>query len=211
MIEGEDRELVERYSHGEMRAFDTIVERYEHRVYSIAFRMTGNIEDARDAMQDVFLSALRALRSFRGDAQLSTWFHRVAVNASLDVLRKRKRHTTQPLEEAGERPSDDVSPEDAAARAARAVEVQRALQDVREDYRTVLVLHDLQDLDYAEVAEALDIPVGTVKSRLHRARIEIAALLGHLRDEEPAVAEPVETGSDDAEPSEGPEPLKDGR
>jgi len=196
MTEGEDRELVERFARGESRAFDTIVEKYEQRVYAIALRMTGNVEDARDAMQDVFISALRALRSFRGDAQLSTWIHRVAVNASLDVLRKRKRHVAQPLEEAGERPSDDVGPEDAAARAARAVEVQRALQAVSEEHRAVLVLHDLQDLDYAETAAALDIPVGTVKSRLHRARSEMARLLGHLRD---------------PEPSEGPEPLKEGR
>lgn len=196
MTEGEDRELIERFARGESRAFDTIVEKYEQRVYAIALRMTGNVEDARDAMQDVFISALRALRSFRGDAQLSTWIHRVAVNASLDVLRKRKRHVAQPLEEAGERPSDDVGPEDAAARAARAVEVQRALQHVSEEHRAVLVLHDLQDLDYAETAKALDIPVGTVKSRLHRARTEMAHLLGHLRD---------------TEPSEGPEPLKEGR
>jgi len=196
MGEGEDRELVERFARGESHAFDTIVERYQQRVYAIALRMTGNVEDARDAMQDVFVSALRALRSFRGDAQLSTWIHRVAVNASLDVIRKRKRHVAQPLEEAGDRPSDDVGPEDAAARASRAVEVQRALLGVREEYRAVLVLHDLQDLDYAETAAALDIPVGTVKSRLHRARVEMAQLLGHLRD---------------TEPTQGPQPLKEGR
>jgi RNA polymerase sigma-70 factor, ECF subfamily len=196
MDEGEDRELVERFAHGDSRAFDTIVQRYEQRVYAIALRMTGNVKDARDAMQDVFISALRALRSFRGDAQLSTWIHRVAVNASLDVLRKRKRHIAQPIEEAGDRPSDDIGPEDAAARAARAAEVQRALQAVSPEHRAVLVLHDLQDLDYTETAAALDIPVGTVKSRLHRARTEMARLLGHLQD---------------AEPSEGPEPLKEGR
>ena len=196
MAEGEDRELVERFARGESKAFDTIVEKYEQRVYAIALRMTGNVEDARDTMQEVFISALRALRSFRGDAQLSTWIHRVAVNASLDVIRKRKRHIAQPLEEAGDRPSDDAGPEDAAARAARAVEVQHALLGVREEYRAVLVLHDLQDLDYAETAAALDIPVGTVKSRLHRARVEMAQLLGHLRD---------------AEPNQGPQPLKEGR
>jgi RNA polymerase sigma-70 factor (ECF subfamily) len=203
----EDREFVERYARGDTRAFDSIVQRYEQRVYAITLRMTGNVEDARDAMQDVFISALRALRSFRGDAQLSTWIHRVAVNASLDVLRKRKRHVTHPIEEAHETPSDDISPEDAAANAARAVEVQRALSSVSEEHRAVLVLHDLNDLDYAETAAALDIPVGTVKSRLHRARIEMAGLLGHLREERP-VPDPA---APDAEPSEGPEPLKEGR
>jgi len=196
MADSEDRELVEQFARADSHAFDAIVQRYEQRVYAIALRMTGNIEDARDAMQDVFLSALRALRSFRGDAQLSTWFHRVAVNASLDMLRKRKRHVAEPIEEAGERPSDDIGPEDAAARAARAAEVQRALLHVSDDHRAVLVLHDLQDLDYAQTAAALDIPVGTVKSRLHRARIEMAELLGHLRE---------------TEPTEGPEPLKEGR
>ena len=196
MNEGDDRELVERFARGESGAFDTIVKRYEQRVYAIALRMTGNAEDARDTMQDVFVSALRALRSFRGDAQLSTWIHRVAVNASLDVLRKRARHAARPLEEAGEQPSDDIAPDDAAARAARAAEVRRALHHVSEEHRAVLVLHDLQDLDYTQTAAALDIPVGTVKSRLHRARLEMARLLGHLRE---------------TEPSEGPEPLKEGR
>ena len=196
MGEGEDRELVERFARGDAGAFDEIVRRYEQRVYSITLRMTGNAEDARDAMQEVFVSALRALRSFRGDAQLSTWIHRVAVNASLDVLRKRKRHAAGPLEEAGDRASDDIGPEDAAARAARARDVQRALLQVSDEHRTVLILHDLQDLDYAETAAALDIPVGTVKSRLHRARIEMARLLGHLNA---------------PEPSDGPQPLKEGR
>jgi len=207
MADPEDRELVEQFARGDSHAFDTIVQRYEQRVYAIALRMTGNVEDARDAMQDVFLSALRALRSFRGDAQLSTWFHRVAVNASLDMLRKRKRHVAEPIEEAGERPSDEVGPEDAAARAARAAEVQRALLHVSADHRAVLVLHDLQDLDYAQTGAALDIPVGTVKSRLHRARIEMAALLGHLRETEST----EETPTEETEPTEGPEPLKEGR
>jgi len=196
MTEAKDRELVDRFARGESGAFDTIVQRYEQRVYAIALRMTGNPEDARDTMQEVFISALRALRSFRGDAQLSTWLHRVTVNASLDALRKRSRHTTRPIEEAGEHPSDDISPDDAAARAARAAEVQRALLQVSDEHRAVLVLHDLQDMDYAETAAALDIPVGTVKSRLHRARLEMARLLGHLRE---------------TEPTEGPEPLKEGR
>src|ERR1041385_6376907 len=130
MGEGEDRELVERFARGESHAFDTIVERYQQRVYAIALRMTGNVEDARDAMQDVFISALRALRSFRGDAKLSTWIHRVAVNASLDLMRMRARRPPRPLEEAHETASEEVPPDEAAARAARAAEVQRALLEV---------------------------------------------------------------------------------
>ena len=196
MDERPDRDLITAYAAGEGRAFDTIVERYERRVYAIAFRMTGNPEDARDATQEAFISALRALRSFRGDAQLSTWIHRIAVNASLDLVRRRSRKKTSPLEEIGERPDTDAGPEDAAVGASRAAEVHKALQSVGAEHRAVLVLCDLQGLDYAEAAEALDIPVGTVKSRLHRARLEMARRLGHLRE---------------TEPTDGPEPLKEGR
>lgn len=191
----DDRALVDRYARGVRGAFDEIVDRYEQRVYAVTLRMTGNPDDARDAMQDVFISALRALRAFRGDAQLSTWFHRVAINASLDVLRKRKRHAARPLEDTADRPGDELPPDEAAARASRAVEVHRALASIGEEHRAVLVLHDLQDLDYAEVAEVLDIPVGTVKSRLHRARAEMARLLGHLRETEPeAPSQPLKDG-----------------
>jgi RNA polymerase sigma-70 factor (ECF subfamily) len=194
--ERDDRELVAAYAAGEGRAFDTIVERYEKRVYAVAFRMTGNNEDARDATQEAFISALRALRSFRGDAQLSTWIHRIAVNASLDLVRRRSRKQTRPLDEIADRPTTEIGPEEKAVGASRAQEVQKALLQVGAEHRAVLVLHDLQGLDYAETAGALDIPVGTVKSRLHRARLEMARLLGHLRE---------------AEPTEGPEPLKEGR
>jgi RNA polymerase sigma-70 factor (ECF subfamily) len=194
--ERDDRDLIAAYAAGEASAFDVIVQRYEKRVYAVAFRMTGNQDDAYDATQEAFMSALRALRSFRGDAQLSTWIHRIAVNASLDLVRRRTRKKTRPLEEIADRPSGDTGPEEAAVGASRAAEVQKALLQVGAEHRAVLVLHDLQGLDYAETAEALDIPVGTVKSRLHRARVEMARLLGHLRE---------------TEPTEGPEPLKEGR
>lgn len=194
---GSDQELVRRYTEGEARAFDELVARFERRVYAVAFRMCGNPEDARDVSQEVFLNAMRALKRFREEARLSTWFHRVAVNASLDHMRKRKRRSdSASIEDVAERPSSDPGPEDAAAGAARAAEVHRALSRISPEHRAVLVLHDLEDLDYAEVATALDIPVGTVKSRIHRARIEMAKLLGHLRE---------------MEPLEGPEPLKEGR
>lgn len=180
-----DGELLRRYRLGEARAFDEIVDRYERRVWAVAIRMVSHPEDARDVSQDVFLSAMRALRTFREESQLSTWFHRVTVNASLDLLRKRKRGGTRPLEEVRERASADPGPESHAVASSRAEEVQRALQQISEEHRAVLVLHDLQDLDYAEVSEALKIPLGTVKSRIHRARLEMAKLLGHLRETEP--------------------------
>lgn len=188
-----DRELVERYVAGDTRAFDQIVTRYERRLFAVAVRMCGDGEDARDVVQNAFISAMRALREFREEAQLSTWLHRVAVNAALDHLRRRKRQGTEPLDQVHERPAEGPGPEERAIGAVRAAAVQAALRELSDDHRAVLVLHDLEDLDYAAVAEALDIPVGTVKSRIHRARLELARRLGHLR--EPATMEQDRPGN----------------
>jgi RNA polymerase sigma-70 factor (ECF subfamily) len=196
MQEPPDQELIERYTAGDERAFEILLERYERRVYAVTLRMCGDPDDAMDATQDVFISAMRALKNFRGDARLSTWFHRVAINASHDVLRRRSRHANRPLEEAREAPATGRGPDESAEAATRADAVRRALAELSEEHRAVLVLHDLQELDYAEVAAALEIPVGTVKSRIHRARVEMAGLLGHLRDPEPTA---------------DPNPLREGR
>jgi RNA polymerase sigma-70 factor, ECF subfamily len=187
-----DAELLERYRLGDVSAFDEIVDRYERRVWAVALRMVGHAEDARDVSQEVFVSAIRALRTFREESQLSTWFHRVTVNASLDLLRKRKRADARPLEEVQEQASDSPGPEAHAVGATRAAEVQKALTRLSEEHRAVLVLHDLQDLDYGEVSAALGIPLGTVKSRIHRARVEMARMLGHLRE---GMTEPTEGGT----------------
>lgn len=191
----DDGALIERYVAGDNRAFDAIVDRYEGRVYAVAMRMTSNPDDASDVMQETFISAMRALKRFRGDAKLSTWLHRVTVNAALDHQRKRSRRPAQPLDEGThEVPSEDPGPDERAESAVRAAAVQQGLAQLSPDHRAVLVLHDLQGMDYAEVADALDVPVGTVKSRIHRARLELAKLLGHLRS---------------VEPSGGPRPLTD--
>ncbi len=178
----DDADLIARHLSGDKRAFDEIVTRYERRVWAVCLRMCGEPEDARDAAQDCFVTALRALPSFRGEAQLSTWLHRIAVNASLDLIRKRGRRRTEPVEDVPEIASDAPGPEDETIRLSRAEAVRRALTHLSEDHRAVVALHDLQGLQYPEVAEALDVPVGTVKSRLHRARLELARLLGHLKD-----------------------------
>lgn len=185
MTDADDAALVERASAGDPAAFDEIVDRYERRVFAVALRIVRNNEDARDVTQDVFVTALRAIKGFRGDAQLSTWFHRVAVNASLDVVRKRQRREHASMDELHDQPSGQPGPEAEAIAAVRAREVHRALGKLDPDHRALIVLHDLQDLDYAACAEALGIPLGTVKSRLHRARLALARELGHLREGEP--------------------------
>jgi RNA polymerase sigma-70 factor, ECF subfamily len=182
----EDEELLSRFRGGDGRAFDEIVARHEGRVFSIAIRICRHREDARDVTQDVFVTALRTLASFRGDAQLTTWLHRVTVNASLDLVRKRQRREGPPLDDVGERSDEAPGPEVAAIESVRAREVHAALGRIPADQRAVIVLHDLQGLDYAEVAGALEVPVGTVKSRIHRARLALARELGHLKEAEPS-------------------------
>lgn len=173
-----DAELVRRYLDGDGDAFAELVRRHETRVYRIALRMTGRPEDARDATQEAFLSALRKLKSFRGEAAFSTWLHRVTVNACYDLLRKRQR---QPIaSEGGLEALELVAAPDAdpADEVGAALEVRRALAAVPEEHRAVLLLHDVEDLGFDEIAEILGIPVGTAKSRLHRGRVALARALG---------------------------------
>lgn len=135
--------------------------------------MTGREEDARDATQDAFLTALRKLSSFRGEAAFTTWMHRVTVNACYDLLRKRQRAPL--LERGDDLPAREPPPApDHADQLSLSIDVQRALLSVPEDFRMVMILHDVQDLPQEVVAAALGIPVGTVKSRLHRGRIALA-------------------------------------
>lgn len=191
MGEPRDEDLVRRFQGGDPAAFAALVERHERRVYNLALRMTGREEDARDATQDAFLSALRKLHGFRGEAAFTTWMHRVTVNACYDLLRKRQR---APLSLEGNRADDDrPRPEpaapDHAERVEVAIDVRRALLRVPEEFRAVLVLCDVQDMSYEDAAAALGVPVGTVKSRLHRGRVALGRL---LTGERPSGARPSE-------------------
>jgi RNA polymerase sigma-70 factor (ECF subfamily) len=168
-----DTDLVARAAGGDEGAFRVLVKRHERRVYNLAFRMLGREEDARDAAQDAFLSAYRRLSTFRGDAAFGTWLHRITVNASFDILRKRKDEPALREEMPEPKPAADHGD-----RAAAAVDVQRALLGVAVEYRAVVVLHDLLGRGFEDIAEALDVPVGTVKSRLHRGRVAMGRVLG---------------------------------
>jgi RNA polymerase sigma-70 factor (ECF subfamily) len=171
-----DDELVRSFLDGDREAFAALVERHERRVYNLAFRMLGNPEDARDTSQDVFLTCLRKLSGFRGASTFTTWLHRITVNACYDALRKRGREELVGDDQGGfpERPGSS----DLADEAAMALDIQRALLRVPEEFRVVLVMHDVQAIPYDEIAEALGAPVGTVKSRLHRGRVALARALG---------------------------------
>ena len=191
-----DEELVRRFLQGESDAFSTLVQRHETRVYNVCLRILGDREDARDATQEAFLTALRKLSQFRGDAAFTTWLHRVAVNACYDSLRKRKRQPMLRLA-TDEDHKREVEPgpaePDPADALAASIDVSRALSQVPEDYRIALVLADVRDLPYEEIARVLDLPLGTVKSRVHRGRIALARALG-LDAGRQGVGAPVEPG-----------------
>ncbi|HXF73442.1 MAG TPA: sigma-70 family RNA polymerase sigma factor [Actinomycetota bacterium] len=169
-----DEELVRRALAGDRGAFGTLVERHERRTYNLALRMLGREDDARDATQDALLTAFRKLPSFRGDAAFATWLYRITVNACYDLLRRSAR---APLAiPADAEPALEPGPPtpDHADATVGAIDVRRALLRLPPEHRAVLVLHDVQDLAYEEVAAVLGVPVGTVKSRLHRARVALA-------------------------------------
>ncbi len=173
-----ERLLVGKLKQGDEHAFAQLIHLYEHRVYAMAFRFTGSREDAEDITQETFLGVLSSLNRFRGASKLSTWVYRIAMNHCLEHVRRRKADTV-PLNE--ELAITTSSPGDDPARSAEQCEasdaVQNALLGLSPDHRQVVVLHELQELTYGEIADALDIPVGTVKSRLFNAMRKLKELL----------------------------------
>lgn len=182
-----DTELVRRFNNGDRDAFTALVDRYKDRVYTLCLRWMGDAQVAEDVAQDVFIALYRSLKSFRGDSQLSTWIYRVVVNhcKNRKMYRKRRQFDMhEPLE--GDREddgprrqiADDGPGTDAPIRAAQAEQLlDEALAQLDDEQRQILVLREVQDLSYEEIAELLALPRGTVKSRLHRARQELAAVL----------------------------------
>ena len=187
MVEPTDAELVRRHVSGDRAAFPILVERHQQRVYNLSYRMLGKPEDAADAAQEVFLTCYRKLAGFRGASAFTTWLHRVTANVCYDALRKRSREEPVDLEEATDLPAPDTT-----EALAGAIDVQRALGRVPPEFRSVLVLHDVQGVPYEDVAEALGVPVGTVKSRLHRGRVALGRALAGEQPTRPAPSKGAE-------------------
>ena len=183
-----DAELLARVAGGDAGAFGPIVERYQDRLYNAVYRLVGSHEDARDLVQDSFVKAFEHLDGFHGTSSLYTWLFRIAVNTSLSHRRKRKWVQAPALgssdgdEASVADPPDPSSPDPAGAALAAEKEaiVQRALSSLDDEHRTVIVLRDIQHCDYHEIGEILDLPPGTVKSRLHRARLMLREKLEPL-------------------------------
>jgi len=195
MVRGpSDTELVRRFKEGDREAYSELVRRYQDRVYTMCLRWMKDPNIAEEVAQDVFLALFRALDRFRGDAQLSTWIYRVVINHCKNRrLYRQRRHATkhEPLE--GERQDDmpdrQIPSEgpgtDALIHRTEAQElVHEALARLDEEQREIILLRDVQDLSYDQIGEILDLPRGTVKSRLHRARAQLASVLSEKINKE---------------------------
>lgn len=187
-----DLVLIERARAGDLDAFNGLVDLYQRQVYNLCFRMLGNREAAEDATQETFLSAYRRLGDFRG-GQFRSWLLRIATNISIDELRRLKRRAASPLERehegepvAVDLPDQAPGPEERALESELRAVLERALALLPPEQRAAVVLADVQGLRYEEVAEALGCSVGTVKSRIFRARERLRAHLQTVR----SLAEP---------------------
>jgi RNA polymerase sigma-70 factor (ECF subfamily) len=193
-----DRELVERSQKGDGEAFAMLVERHQRQLYRLALRMTGSEADANEVLQEAFLNAWQKLPLFRGEAQFSSWLYRIAANSALMRLRRKRRApdalSEQPLELSGPRFSAEghMDPPPLSDWSQRADEkmmsaqlgeaINKAVDQLPDDYRTVFLLKDVDGLSNEDIAEALELTVPAVKSRLHRARLALREKLGEYFD-----------------------------
>ena len=190
-----DRALLDAHLAGDPAAFDELVRRHRDRLWAVSLRTLGHREDAADALQDALLSAYRSAGTFRGDARVTTWLHRIVVNACLDRVRRNRVRTTVPLPDDGAL----TDPADPLGDRETALEIEAALATLPAEQRAALVLVDVQGLPVDEAAAVLDVPTGTVKSRCARGRARLAVQLGHLRNRPlPAAVPPA-----DPTPTEG--------
>lgn len=175
-------------------AFSEVVRRFERRVFAVCFRQLGSRDDAEDATQQTFINLARRADQFRGDSQLSTFVYRVAVNACRDLARKQARRPSTPVEDIEQAQRDtgrpDVVDEFAGRETARLV--QDALGQLDELSRTLLILCAVEGMSYPEASEVLDLPVGTIKSRVFRARAKLAELLAEADRDEDEPARPAQ-------------------
>lgn len=191
LAELSDAELLAAHVAGSPLAFSVLVARHKDRMWAVALRTMRNPEEAADALQDAYISAFRRAGSFRGESQVTTWLHRVVVNACLDRLRRNRVRATEPLPEDPDRAEElaaDNATDPVLANEERA-DIASALQQLNADQRAALVLVDMEGYPVEEAARMLGCAVGTVKSRCARGRARLVPLLKHLRD--PEMGEPI--------------------
>jgi RNA polymerase sigma-70 factor (ECF subfamily) len=181
-VSDDDRRLIAECLGGRREAFGDLVSRYQARLYNAAIRLVDQQEDAADVVQDAFLNAYQSLHTFKGDAEFFTWLYRIAFNTAISL--KRKKRAAVSLDAVG--PDGGIEPEDqseyikpgaAIERTEEERQLQEALDRLSSEHREVLVLKDIEGMKYEDIAEILGVPIGTIRSRLHRARLELRDLL----------------------------------
>jgi RNA polymerase sigma-70 factor (ECF subfamily) len=179
----DDLELLEAHVAGDPDAFNELVRRHRDRLWAVAIRTLGDPEEAADAVQEALISAFRRAHTFRGDAQVTTWLHRIVINACLDRVRRRRTRPTDRLPEDEDRAAmlSDRAGEDPAEARERRADVMQALSMIAPDQRAALVLVDMEGYSVEEAAAILDCPIGTVKSRCSRGRARLLPLLVQYR------------------------------
>lgn len=193
----DDANLVKKSQKGDRTAFNELVRRHQRRVYNLCYRILGSREEAEDVAQDVFVTVYKSIKDFRGDSALTTWIHTIATNHCknrLKYLKRRRYFQTNSIDEAVETDDGDMkreyasdefySPEEEMERYETGAQIEKAINELDEEYKIVIVLRDVQGLSYQEIADILDLKEGTVKSRIHRARLELQGKLRHLIEAE---------------------------
>jgi RNA polymerase sigma-70 factor (ECF subfamily) len=182
-VSDDDRRLIADCLGGRRDAFGELVSRYHARLYNAAARLVDNPDDAADVVQDAFLSAYQSLHTFKGDAEFFTWLYRIAFNTAISLKRKKRavisldahgssEHSLEPDD-----PSEFVRPGAALERTEDETQLHEAIGRLSAEHREVLLMKDIDGLKYEEIAELLGVPIGTIRSRLHRARLELRELL----------------------------------
>ncbi len=191
MADINDKLLIDRCKRGERDAFDTLVRTYEKRVYNLAYRLSGNYDEAQDIVVESFIRVFQALKMFRGDANFSTWLFRIVTNVYLDRRKRTRNKQHLSLEEYIELDENSVSrqvedqgptPDVIAEANERTDLLQQAIASLPDYQRTMIVLYHTEGLAYDEIAEVLSLPIGTVKSRLNRARLTLREKLEPLKE-----------------------------
>jgi len=179
----DDRRLIRETLSGQTAAFGELVCRHQDRLFNAVLRVVGRHDDAADVVQDAFINAYLSLRTFQGDSEFFTWLYRIAINAAISWRRKQRATLSLDAEIRGvslAEPTDDsrnTRPGEAMERREEEAQLEAAMVRLSDDHRQVLILKDIEGLKYEVIAEILEVPVGTVRSRLHRARIELHGLL----------------------------------
>ncbi|NLY43522.1 MAG: sigma-70 family RNA polymerase sigma factor [Clostridiaceae bacterium] len=178
--------LIQKCKNGDVEAFEQLIESYQKKVFGIAFRMLGNTEDASDVAQEVFLKVFKSITNFKEESSLSTWIYRIATNVCLDEIRKRKKATVVSINSTIQLEDGEIDmqvedqgphPDEIVERKELENEVKKAIERLNNEHKIVIILRDIQGLSYDEIADILQCSLGTVKSRINRARNSLKNIL----------------------------------